>query len=145
MRRLETKGVKKKKKEKKREMDVTRNTGEAERFFNHTNLSSTMVRNGGSGVGIVVAMMHMVSPYILPHTRRLVVQLCYSLLQLSMNRTCRRRRHWHRHSPATTFQHPILPLQASHPRFTRENSRPEFQRGYVARAVQYAHYLGSFC
>lgn len=79
---------------------VTWNGGEPESLFNHSNLSGSVVGEQGEGVvfvflvivvRIVEAVVHVVTPYLLPNPRRLVVQLRYPFLKL-FHLLCRRRR-----------------------------------------------------
>ena len=69
----------------------TCNAGELERFFDHPHLSGPVVRQIGRFTRFVVAVVHVVSPYVLPQTRQVIVELGNPLVQAII-----RRRHRHR-------------------------------------------------
>ena len=54
---------------------------EAEGLVNHSDLGGSVIGEGG-GVGFIEAVVHVVTPYVLPQCGRLVVELRYAFLQL---------------------------------------------------------------
>lgn len=125
---------------KKKSTINTRNRGKLECLFNHTDLSRSVVGDLYDSVGVVEAVMHVFSPYILPNSRWFVVKLRYPFLQPLVIR----RRNCHStlgtNSSSSKLLTRLLFTRAEETRLARDGGGKESR---CARAVQRSHSVDS--
>lgn len=111
----------------------TGNGGETEGLFDHTDLSGAVVGEGDGRLRLVEAVVHMVSPYVLPYPGRLIVELRDPFLQLLLLRLNRRRRRRRQHR--TRRRHSAVLVAAVHFSETERTNSPTTRSAQYRRAA----------